>query len=153
MLQAVFRAAERTGPPLCSELDEEETLLGCDKFSSSPCISAKLLSPAQSRVGGGLLIDRIRRCLSGGRDLYPLLKCAAVAARLGRERTSGRSGSSLALLRQTSLRKGSKTRGDLPTFAPSRHFVCGFNVLKLCQREGLRFRETGPEMEEQCGCI
>lgn len=56
-LQAVFRAAERTGAPLCSELDEEETLLGCNEFSSSPCISAKLLGPAQSRrrrrAGGG----------------------------------------------------------------------------------------------------
>lgn len=57
--------------PLCSELDEEGTLLSCDEVSSSPCISAKLLGPAQSRAGGGLLIDRIRRCLNGGRDLYP----------------------------------------------------------------------------------
>lgn len=71
-------------PPLCSELDEEETLLGCDEFSSSPCNSAKLLSLAQSRGGGGLLIDRIRRCLSGGTDLYPLL-CGVPPSLLGME--------------------------------------------------------------------
>lgn len=138
MLQAVFRAAERTGPPLCSELDEEETLLGCDEFSSSPCISAKLLIPAQSRVGGGLLIDRIRRCLNGGRDLYPLLNVPQ--SLLGLEGKGLLGGVEAAWLPTSDVTKErvkdmrSFTNFCTNTCVPSRHLISIFNVLKLCQR-------------------
>lgn len=80
MLQAVFRAAERTGPPLCFELDEEETLLGCDEFSSHTLHLCQAAEP-RAEPGWRRAADWQDKKMPQrrGRDLYPLLNCASVS--------------------------------------------------------------------------